>query len=266
MAGTDHTRDAVLGGPSMILVKPQMGENIGAAARAMYNFGLTDLRLVAPRDGWPSEKAVAMASGATPVIDATQIVETTEAAVGALHHVYATTARDRYMIKPVMTAAEAATDMRARAEAGQKVGVLFGGERSGLDNDDVALADTIITIPVNPAFASINLAQAVLLVGYEWFQHQNRAQDPAQPLYDAPPATRDELFGFFEHLERALDDAGFLFPLEKRPIMVRNLRNMWHRVALTHQDIQTLRGIIVALQRADPVTGLRTVPPKASGD
>ncbi len=249
MAGTDHSREPVLGGPTVILVKPQLGENIGAAARAMYNFGLTDLRLVAPRDGWPNEKAVAMASGADVVIENARVFETTEAALEDLHHVYATTARDRHMVKPVMTAQGTARDIRSRRDDGQKVGILFGGERAGLDNDDVALADTVVTIPVNPAFASLNLGQAVLLVAYEWFKHKDETPDEVLELHRTVPATRAELLAFFDHLERALDDAGFLFPPEKRPAMVRNLRNMWHRVALTHQDVQTLRGIIVALEK-----------------
>ncbi|MGF1455955.1 MAG: RNA methyltransferase [Alphaproteobacteria bacterium] len=257
MAGTDHTQAPILGGPAIVLVKPQMGENIGASARAMYNFGLTDLRLVAPRDGWPSDKAVAMASGASPVIEGTQVFETTAAAVGSLHHLYATTARDRYMIKPVMTAEAAAQDMRARTGRGEAVGILFGGEKAGLHNDDVAIADTIVTVPVNPAFASINLAQAVLLLSYEWFKQADATPAVVTEAEHAKPATRAEILAFFDHLEQALDDAGFLFPPEKRPGMVRNLRNMWHRVALTHQDVQTLRGMIKALQRTDPVTGKR---------
>ncbi len=260
MAGTDHTQSPVLGGPAIILVKPQMGENIGASARAMYNFGLTDLRLVAPRDGWPNDKAVAMASGADVVINAAQVFDTTTEAVAPLHHVYATTARDRYMVKPVMTAEAAAQDMRARAARGEAVGILFGGEKAGLHNDDVAIADTIVTVPVNPAFASINLAQAVLLLGYEWFKQGDETPPVVTQADHTLPATREEILAFFEHLEAALDDAGFLFPLEKRPGMVRNLRNMWHRVALTHQDVQTLRGIIKALQRADPLTGKRLDP------
>lgn len=249
MAGTDHTREPILGGPTVILVKPQMGENIGAAARAMYNFGLTSLRLVAPRDGWPNEKAVTMASGADVVIEGTRVFETVADAIGDLHAVWATTARDRHMIKPVVTAAEAAANMRTQSVAGQKVGILFGGERAGLHNDDVALADTILTIPVNPAFASLNLAQAVLLVSYEWFRHADSTPAVDLDLRRTYPASREDLIMFFEHLERELDAVGFLFPPEKRPAMVRNLRNMWHRVELTYQDVQTLRGIIVALRK-----------------
>ncbi len=252
MAGTDHSQNPILGGPAVILVKPQMGENIGAAARAMLNFGLTDLRLVAPRDGWPNETARAMASGADTVIDGARVFEATGPAVGELTCVYATTARDRDMVKPVMTPAAAAADMRARHAAGERTGLLFGGERAGLDNDDVALADVIVTIPVNPAFASLNLAQAVLLLGYEWF----KAGDATPAVMLEPgrtvPATRAQVIGFFEHLESALDETGFLWPPEKRPSMVRNLRNMWHRISLTQQDVQTLRGIIVSLMRHRP--------------
>lgn len=249
MAGTDHTQDPILGGPTIILVKPQMGENIGAAARAMYNFGLTSMRLVAPRDGWPNEKAVTMASGADIVIEQAQVFETVEAAIADLNSVWATTARDRHMIKPVATASEAAHAMRTQSAAGSNVGVLFGGERAGLHNDHVALADTILTIPVNPAFASLNLGQAVLLVAYEWFKQADETPPVQLDLHKTYPARREDMIMFFEHLERELDAVGFLFPPEKRPAMVRNLRNMWHRADLTYQDVQTLRGIIVALRK-----------------
>jgi tRNA/rRNA methyltransferase len=230
-------------GPAIILVGPQMGENIGAVARAMANFGLDDLRLVAPRDGWPNPAAVAMASGADAVLEAARVYRATDDAIGDLHHVYATTARGRDMLKPVQTPAQAAGEMRAAVAAGRQVGVLFGPERSGLNNDDVCLAGTVISIPVNPAFASLNLAQAVLLVAYEWFAGQARA---ALPDF-GPPASAGELVGLFEHLEGALEDAGFFYPPEKRPAMVRNLRNMWQRAGLLEQDVRTLRGVIRAL-------------------
>jgi len=230
-------------GPAIILVGPQMGENIGAVARAMANFGLDDLRLVAPRDGWPNPAALAMAAGADAVLEAARVYRATDDAIGDLHHIYATTARGRDMLKPVVPPAQAAGDMRAAAAAGRQVGVLFGPERSGLNNDDVCLAGTVISIPVNPAFASLNLAQAVLLVAYEWFTGQARAAPPDF----GPPASAGELVGLFEHLEGALAAAGFFYPPEKRPAMVRNLRNMWQRAGLLEQDVRTLRGVIRAL-------------------
>ncbi len=165
MAGTNKSREAVGGGPAVILVRPQLGENIGTAARAMLNFGLTDLRLVRPRDGWPNVKAVNAAAGATRVLDDVRLFDTTAQAVADLRHVLATTARPRYMLKPELTPRRAAADMRFWCRAGEACGVLFGRERTGLDNDDVALADVILTAPINPAYGSLNLAQAVLLVG-----------------------------------------------------------------------------------------------------
>ncbi|MBI1180000.1 MAG: RNA methyltransferase [Alphaproteobacteria bacterium] len=224
-----------------------MGENIGAAARAMANFALADLRLVRPRDGWPNPDAVPMAAGATDILDRARVFRSTEDAVADLNYVIATTARQRGMIKPVLSSRAAAEDLAARAGQGQKTGILFGGERSGLGNDDVALADAVVTIPTNPGFTSINIAQAVLLLGYEWFVAAGG--DVAPPELDdrSRPATKRELLGFMEHLEGALDEAGFLYPADKRPSMVRNLRNMWHRADLREQDVRTLRGIIVAL-------------------
>src|SRR6266446_10813523 len=169
MAGTDYRRPSIAGGPAIVLVNPQLGENIGTATRAMFNCGLTDLRLVAPRDGWPSDKARSAASGADSVIDAARLFDTVEAALGDLQRVYATTARDRFMVKRVVTPRQAAGEMRRFVAAGEGCGILFGPERAGLVNDHVSLADTVISVPLNPAFSSLNLAQAVLLVGYEWF-------------------------------------------------------------------------------------------------
>src|SRR6266498_1519243 len=169
MAGTDRRRAGVTGGPAIILVEPQLGENIGTAARAMLNCGLDDLRLVAPRDGWPSERAVAAASGADLVLDKAQLYPDVPAAIADLVHVYASTARDRYMVKRELTPRRAAEEMRGFIAAGEPCGVLLGPERTGLVNDHIALADAVVTVPLNPAFASLNLAQAVLLIGYEWF-------------------------------------------------------------------------------------------------
>ncbi len=244
MAGTDRTREPKLGGPAVILVRPQLGENIGTAVRAMLNFGLTDLRLVSPRDGWPNAKAVAAASRADAVLDQARLFETTVEAVADLHHLYAATARSRDMLKPVLTPRRAAAEMRRQIAAGGRPGLLFGPEKAGLDNDEVALADAIVQVPLNPAFSSLNLAQAVLLIGYEWFLGGDAT--PATALKDGTtrPATRDELEGFLRQLEEALAASGFLRPPEKGPRTVRNLRNIFTRAGLMEQEVQTLRGVV----------------------
>ncbi|NFV79614.1 RNA methyltransferase [Magnetospirillum aberrantis] len=232
-------------GPAIILVRPQLSENIGTAARAMLNNGLTDLRLVAPKPDWLSERAIAAASGADRVVLEAKVFDTTEAAVADLQRVWATTARNRFMVKPVDTPKTAATAMRALAAEGTRFGVLFGPERTGLHNDDVALADTVVTVPLNPDYSSLNLAQCVLLVSYEWYQ----AADPELPERHMtkgaqPPASKEKLLEFFGHLERELDDCGFLRHPDKRPVMVRNIRNMFQRANLTNQEVQTLHGIV----------------------
>ena len=226
--------------PSIILVNPQMGENIGSAARAMLNFGLTDLRIVNPRDGWPSAKARTMSSGALQKMPPVQVFENTADAIADLHHVYATTARSRDMVKPVLTANDAASDMRTRIN--QKTGILFGGERAGLDNDDVALAHTIITIPANPDFTSINLGQAVLLTAYEWFQ----AGVSEQPS-DNIPAPHKDLDEMLTRLENELDSRGFFRSDDMKPTTARNIRSMFSRSDLTDQEVRTFHGIISAL-------------------
>lgn len=243
MAGTDSSRKAVLGGPAIVLVRPQLAENIGACARAMLNFGLDRMRLVAPRDGWPQDKARAMASRADAVLDNATLHEDTPAAIADLNLVLATTARPRDMTKPVMTPREAAAACRQALAAGEQVGVLFGAERAGLDNDDVVRAQAIVAVPANPAFASLNLAQAVLLFGYEWFQAGE--PPPAEP--GEPRASAADLANFYARLEPALDEAGFLFPPEKRPAMVRNIRNIFARGGLTAHEVSTLHGILSAL-------------------
>jgi tRNA/rRNA methyltransferase len=246
---------------AIILVKPQLGENIGFAARAMANFGLTDLRLVAPRDGWPNAKARAAAAGAESTVDGAKVYATIELAIGELNVVLATTARPRDMVKPVLTPESAARELATRALKGERCGVLFGPERSGLDNDVLALADAIITAPVDPRFASLSLPQAVLLLSYEWLKAQDAAPSLGRATkFDGPaaegmifpdtrPATRAELFGLFEHLESELDRSGFLRPPEKRASMVRNIRNMLHRMGATEQDVRTWRGIVASLAR-----------------
>ena len=247
MAGTDSTRPAAAGGgPVVILVAPQLGENVGTAARAMLNCGLTELRLVRPRDGWPNPKARSAASGADIVIDGARIYETTEAAIADLQHVLATTVRPRGMVKPVLTPRAAAAELHGRIAAGVRAGVLFGPERAGLDNDDVALAESIITAPLNPAFGSLNLAQAVLLVAYEWFQAGTEAPAPVHAPA-APAARQDDLQRLYAHLEQELDAAGFYRVPDKRPGMVRNIRAMLARANLTDQEVRTLHGIVTAL-------------------
>jgi tRNA/rRNA methyltransferase len=247
MAGTDYRRATVSGGPAIILVEPQLGENIGTAARAMFNCGLTDMRLVKPRDGWPSDKARATASGADVVLDNARLFDSVEAAVGDLQHVYATTARDRDMVKRVVTPRQAAGEMRALIGEGRGCGILFGPERMGLVNDHVVLADTVISVPLNPAFSSLNLAQAVLLIGYEWFTAGDATPPSELQIGERAPATKAELQGFFEHLEEALDRSGFLRNLAKRPSMVRNIRNLFQRAQCTEQEVRSLHGIVTAL-------------------
>jgi tRNA/rRNA methyltransferase len=252
MAGTDKSKEAAAGGPAVILVEPQLGENIGFAARAMLNCGLTDLRLVRPRDGWPNEKARAAASGADVVIDGVRLFDRLEDALAGLGRVYAATARSRDMIKPVMTPKGAAADLRAEIGAGIACGLLFGRERSGLDNDEVALADTIVQVPLNPAYSSLSLPQAVLLLAYEWYQAGSDA--PAEELVRgrAEPAGKEDLLYFFERLEGLLEGAGFFQVADKRPGMVRNIRNIFQRNRLTDQELRTLHGILSAF---DPARG-----------
>ncbi len=247
MAGSDKSRDAVLGGPVIVLVRPQLGDNIGMVARAMLNFGLRELRVVAPRDGWPNPAAIAAAAGAHDLLEAAQLYDTTGEALGDLTRVYGTTARPRDMIKPLVTARRAAQELRAAEAAGERVAVVFGPERSGLVNDDLALCDALLAVPLNPAFASLNLAQAVLLVGYEWFQAGDETAPRQLDLGPTGAPTKAELIGFYERLEGYLDRAGFLKPIEKRPGMVRNLRNLFQRLAMTDQELSTLHGIVSAL-------------------
>jgi tRNA/rRNA methyltransferase len=252
-------REPASSAPSVILMNPQLGENIGFAARAMANFGLEDLRLVAPRDGWPNDKAHSAAAGAYRWVEHAKLYPDLEQAVGQLNFLLATTARPRDMVKPVFTPEQAMAECVRRISRGEACGILFGPERSGLDNDSIALADAVITAPVNPDFASLSLPQTVLLVAYEWLK-QSRGEEslgratavdgPARPgtrIDHTRPAKRQELFALFEHLERELDRAGFLRPAEKRPVMVRNIRNMFHRMGATEQDVNTWRGIISAL-------------------
>jgi tRNA/rRNA methyltransferase len=235
--------------PAIILVEPQLGENIGTTARAMANFGLSDLRVVNPREGWPNEKAVAAASRA-PVIDKVRVFPTLAEAVADLGFLFAATARSREVAKAVVGPHEAAATGRQRIAAGYGVGVLFGRERSGLTNEEVSLADAILTLPVSPDFSSLNIAQSVLIFAYEW-RLAGLANEAAGLPFDggiAPPAPKEELMRLFEHFEEALARSGFFRPPEKRGHMVLGLRAMLQRAGLTEQEVRTLRGAIAALE------------------
>ncbi len=239
-------KEMMTGGPAIILVNPQLGANIGQAARAMANFGLSDLRLVDPRDGWPNEDAVSNSAKALHVIEGAQVFASLEEAIADLQFVFATTARQREMLKPVRGPREAASTLRRRDEAGERTGILFGRERWGLESVEVGLADEIVTFPVNPAFASLNIAQAVLLMGYEWMT-SGKAE---LPIGTPPtiPATKDELLGFYEHLEHALDQENYFRPPHKRATMVENLRSIFAKAALSAQEIHALRGVVAVLE------------------
>lgn len=249
MAGTHHGREDEAGGPQpvFVLVAPQMGENIGAAARAMWNFGLSRLRLVAPRDGWPNPKAEAMASGAAPVLDDVRLAATTAEACADLTLVYATTARERALTKRVLTPEAAMAEARAAVAAGERVGLLFGPERSGLETADVVRANAVVSVPVNPAFGSLNLAQCVLLLAYEWRRGGAEAAAEALHLPGGRLAGGAEVDALVEQLVARLDAAGFFFPEAKRPRMLANLDNLFRRAALTDADVRTLHGVIRAL-------------------
>jgi tRNA/rRNA methyltransferase len=245
-------------------VRPQLADNIGMVARAMANFGLEELRLVNPRDGWPNEKARIAASGANFVIDGAQSYASLATALAGLNWVAATSARQRDLAKPIMTPEQAIAEIEQRIAAGQRCGILFGPERNGLETEEVANADALIMAPVNPAFASLNLAQAVLLMSYEWMKRAGHGTLGRVTTYERPveaglrlrgsqPAGREELLSFFDHLERELDVTGFFSSPEKRPSMVRNMRTMFTRMGATQQEIRTLRGIVKAL-----VNGRRT--------
>ncbi len=250
-----------VGGPAVILIEPQLGENIGMAARAMANFSLTDLRLVAPRDGWPSKDACSAASGATWIIEGARVFADVASAVADLNYVCATTARTRDSVKQVLSPQSAASEINIRIARNERCGFMFGAEQSGLENDHIALCDALVMAPVNPKFASLNLSQAVLIMGYEWLKQQQSGALGRETVFDGPareglqmhhtrPATRGEMIGFFEHLERELDASGFLRPPEKRPQMVRNLRNMFQRMGASEQEVRSLRGVVSSLTRA----------------
>jgi tRNA/rRNA methyltransferase len=257
-AGTDKTKHWRAGpGPVVILVEPQLGENIGAAARAMANFGLSRLRLVRPRQAWPNDKARIMAAGADRVLDGAELYDTLEAAIADCSFVLATTARAHDQAKPVVGPAEAAALLAPRVAAGQTVALLFGRERNGLENDEVALADRIVTLPINPAFASLNLAQAVVIVAYEWFKLASSETLPFAMPQKSPTAPKEQLLAFFVSLERELEKVEFFRPPDKRETMQINLRNIFTRMQPTQQDVQTLHGVIMSIAegRKGPARG-----------
>jgi tRNA/rRNA methyltransferase len=257
-AGTDKTKNWVeLAGPVVVLVEPQLGENIGAAARVMANFGLSRLRLVAPRQAWPNPKASMMAAGADRVLEAAQLFDTTAAAIADCAFVLATTARAHDQAKPVLGPEAAARELAPRVAAGETAAIVFGRERIGLLNEEVALADRIVTFPVNPAFASLNLAQAVAIMGYEWFK---LAADGALPFVmprKSGSAPKEQLDAFFAGVEQELERVEFFRPAAKRDTMLINLRNIFTRMQPTQQDIQTLHGVITAIAqgRKGPARG-----------
>ncbi|MDT8855128.1 RNA methyltransferase [Paracoccaceae bacterium Fryx2] len=235
--------------PVFILVRPQMGENIGAAARAMLNFGLERMRVVAPRDGWPSPKAAAMASGAGRLLDHAGLFDDVQGAIADCDYVFATTARGRELTKPLMTPERAMEHARALTAAGKRVGVLFGPERAGLENDDVVLANAIVTVPVNPDFASINLGQCVLLLAYEWRRQTEVVPPEVMQMARTDFASGIEIEKLGDHFEQRLEAAGFFFPPDKVAGMRLALRNMWSRLNLTRADVQTFHGMLRQIAR-----------------
>jgi tRNA/rRNA methyltransferase len=258
MSGTDRSKAGIsLEGPVVILVEPQLGENIGMAARAMGNFALSRLRIVNPRDGWPNVSAQRAAAGADHILERVELFDTVEEAVADLDLLFATSARAHDQAKPVVGPEAAATEMAGHLAAGGGAGILFGRERWGLTNEEVALANRIITFPVNPGFASLNLAQAVLLVGYEWFKQAISGELPHGMPERSERASQHQINAFFENLVRELDRVEFLRPAEKRDTMLVNLRNIFTRMEPTKQDMHTLHGVIMAIAegRKGPAKG-----------
>ncbi|MGB5835860.1 MAG: RNA methyltransferase [Albidovulum sp.] len=236
--------------PAFILVRPQMGENIGAAARAMLNFGLTHMRLIDPRDGWPNPRAVAMASGAAgKVLDHAGVFQTLPEAISDCAYVFATTARNRDLTKPVMTPERAMEHARALSAGGQKVAILFGPERAGLENEDISRANAIISVPVNPDFASLNLGQAVLLCAYEWRRQGDETPPEVLALAGTELASQIEIEKLGDHYQERLEEAGYFFPNTRVESMKLSLRNLWSRMPLTRADVQTLHGVLRQILR-----------------
>src|SRR6478736_3030157 len=257
-SGTDKTKSGVsLAGPVVILVEPQLGENIGMAARAMGNFALSRLRIVNPRDGWPNVSAQRAAAGADHILEHVELFETVEQAVADCTLLFATTARAQDQAKPVVAPEVAAREIAGEVAGGGTVGILFGRERYGLQNEEVALANRIVTFPVNPGFASLNLAQAVLLIGYEWFKLSSGGALPFAMPERSVPASQHQMQAFFDNLVRELDRVEFLRPKEKRETMLVNLRNIFTRMEPTKQDMHTLHGVVMAIAegRKGPAKG-----------
>ena len=247
MGRTSQNRKLITGGPVIILCEPQLGENIGMVARAMANFGLSNLRLVNPREGWPNEKAERAAAKADHVITGVKVFDDLPSAIADLNFVLATTARDRDGYKPVLGPVEAAHELRTRDTAAQATGILFGRERWGLNNEEISLSDAIVTFPVNPAFASLNIAQAVLLMSYEWMK--TSLTDETATAFSGPqfvPAAKEHTIGLFEQLEEALDARGYFRPAQKKEVMSFNLRSLLMRAELTETEIRMLRGIVTS--------------------
>ncbi|MBR0874459.1 TrmJ/YjtD family RNA methyltransferase [Bradyrhizobium tropiciagri] len=258
MSGTDKTKAGHdLAGPVVILVEPQLGENIGMAARAMGNFALSRMRIVNPRDGWPNIAAERAAAGADHIIGSVELFDTVEEAIADLTLVFATTARAHDQAKPVVGPEAAAGEIVGHVASGGGAGILFGRERSGLTNEEVALANRIITFPVNPGFASLNLAQAVLLMGYEWFKLSTAGALPFAMPERSEPASQHQMQAFFDNLVAELDKVEFLRPAEKRDTMLVNLRNIFTRMDPTKQDMHTLHGVVMAIAegRKGPAKG-----------
>lgn len=247
--------DALGPAPVVVLCRPQLGENVGTAARAMLNFGLGELRLVEPRFGWPNAKAVAACSGAHEVLNRMAIFDSVEAAIADLHHVYATTARFREMRKPLLTAEAAGVEARSMIAAERRVGILFGRERTGLDNDELALADALVRVPINPEFASLNLAQAVLLVGYEWFKSGDSTPQHQDLAEAETPATKGDLDGMLHHLVTELEAVAFFRSHDSRDSIVRTVKMMFERRAMTQPEVHLMRGIVKELRRGPDKTG-----------
>lgn len=235
--------------PVYVLVRPQMGENIGGAARAMWNFGLDRMRIVSPRDGWPNQKAIAMSSGAGRLLDEAVITDGVAEALDDCTYVFATTARRRELTKPVFTPEEAMNVAREKIAAGEKIAVMFGPERSGLENDDIAKANAIISVPVNPEYASLNLAQCVLLTAYEWRRQTVEVEAQSIEMGGTEWASAIEMEKLAEHYENRLDEAGFFYPEAKAAGMKTNLRNLWSRLPLTRADVQMMHGMLRQMVR-----------------
>jgi len=249
MTGRDGGADlAPIGNsPVVVLVRPQLADNIGAVARAMANGGLFHLRLVAPRDGWPQERAWRMASGADRILDEATVHEDVAGAVADMHHVFATCPRPRHIVKPVLTARGAAAELRMICARDLRAGLLFGPERAGLDNDDMARADALVRFPLNPAFMSLNLAQAVMVMAYEWWTAADQTVPRTLMTNETRVATKGELDNLLLHLVDQLDACGFLRNKPKRPGMVRNIRHLFERGEVTQQELRTLHGVVTEL-------------------